>query len=43
LNLGFKDSAKGFLKFQEGAKTLEVGDLVPVVVVQTTSKLVKCS
>jgi ribosomal protein S1 len=42
LNLGFKDGAKGFLKFVTGV-TYEIGDLVNVVVISSTSKLVKCS
>lgn len=44
LDLGFKDGAKGFLKF-EGDKTAkwEIGHLVHVVVVSATSKLVKVS
>mgnify|MGYP002631499150 CR=1 FL=1 len=42
LNLGFKDSAKGFLKFSAETK-YEVGDLVKVTVVSAASKLVKCA
>lgn len=42
LNLGFKDDAKGFLKYDSETKA-EVGDLLQVVVVSATSKLVKCS
>jgi hypothetical protein len=42
LQLGFKDQARGFLKFPEGKDRLDVGQLVQVTVVQSTSKLVKC-
>jgi hypothetical protein len=42
LNLGFKDAAKGFLKFKEGV-SYEINDLVHVVVTSSTSKLVKVS
>ncbi len=42
LDLGFKDGAKGFLK-QDAAATYEINQLVQVVVVSTTSKLVKVS
>lgn len=42
LDLGFKDGAKGFLKFN-AATTHEINDLVQVVVISSTSKLVKVS
>ena len=43
LNLGFKDNSKGFLKYPEGIKQLDIGDLIQVVAIQANSKLVKCS
>lgn len=42
LNLGFKDAAKGFLKFNSASKH-EINDLIQVVVISSTSKLVKVS
>ena len=41
LDLGFKDGAKGFLKFS-AADNLSVGDLVQVTAKSASSKLVKC-
>lgn len=41
LNLGFKDEAKGFVKFDQ-ALALKIGSLVNVTVISASSKLVKC-
>jgi hypothetical protein len=41
LNLGFKDGAKGFVKFEQ-AKGLQLKQLVTVVVKGQSSKVIKC-
>lgn len=40
LNMGFKDGAKGFLKF--GKVEYNVGDIVQVTAQSVTNKLIKC-
>jgi len=40
LNLGFKDSAKGFLKYS--GIDYSVGELIQVTVGSITNKLIKC-
>ena len=42
INLGFKDSAKGFVKFEDAPEKLKSGSLVQVIVQSQTSKVIKC-
>ena len=42
VNLGFKDSAKGFVPFDTVSKNLSAGSLVHVLVKSQTSKVIRC-